>query len=114
MAAGKRRLSDEDGGASAGAEMALQVATGGGQLAKRSRVSDIVPVSEQVVTAKKVGDRTSGLAAPTMLLSGHSAAVYSLKFSPCGQHVASASFDKSIRASCVRRYWSYYWSVSVC
>ncbi|GAB9469613.1 hypothetical protein Gpo141_00006886 [Globisporangium polare] len=86
--AGKRRMS-EDGGAE------IQVASSG-QLAKRSRVQDIVEVDQQVVTAKKLNDRTSGLAAPTMLLTGHSAAVYSLKFDPSGQHAASSSFDRSI------------------
>lgn len=98
--AGKRRLS-EDGGAE-DAEIgasAIQVASSG-QLTKRSRVQDIVPVNQQVVTVKKLNDRTSGLAAPTMLLTGHSAAVYSLKFDPSGQHAASSSFDRSICESC--------------
>ncbi|KAI9922887.1 hypothetical protein PsorP6_000325 [Peronosclerospora sorghi] len=63
---------------------------------RRSRVSEIVAADPSVVVAKSVGDRTSKLMAPTMLLSGHRAAVYSLKFSPSGQHVASSSFDRSI------------------
>lgn len=93
-AAPKRALSDDD--ADAGA---IQVAAGGGQLAKRARVLDVVPVDQQVVTAAAPGARTSGLAAPTLLLTGHSAAVYSLKFDASGQHAASASFDRSICAS---------------
>jgi Prp8 binding protein len=40
--------------------------------------------------------RTSGLTAPTMLLTGHAAPVYSLTFDPSGKHLASGSFDKSI------------------
>lgn len=41
-------------------------------------------------------DRTSGLAAPIMLLSGHKAPVYSLKFDPSGQYLASGSNERSI------------------
>ncbi|TDH73593.1 hypothetical protein CCR75_000024 [Bremia lactucae] len=86
---GKRHLSiEKDAGA-------LKPA-GQSQLTKKSRVSEIVAVDTTVLTTKRVGDRTSGLMAPTMLLSGHNAAVYSLKFSPSGQHVASCSFDRSI------------------
>uniref|UniRef100_M4BWC5 Uncharacterized protein n=1 Tax=Hyaloperonospora arabidopsidis (strain Emoy2) TaxID=559515 RepID=M4BWC5_HYAAE len=66
------------------------------QLAKRSRLTEIVAADSTVVASKHVGNRTSKLLAPTMLLSGHSAAVYSLKFSPSGQHLASSSFDRSI------------------
>lgn len=40
--------------------------------------------------------RTSGLLAPTMLLTGHGAEVFSVKFSPDGQTVASGSHDKHI------------------
>lgn len=97
MALGKRGLSEDGAAAESGESAAIQVSNGGGsQLAKRSRVSEIVPVDQQVVTVKKVSDRTSDLAAPTMLLTGHSAAVYSLKFDPSGQHAASSSFDRSI------------------
>ena len=38
--------------------------------------------------------RTSDLLAPIMLLTGHSGAVLSTKFSPDGQHVLSGSHDK--------------------
>ncbi|DAZ95381.1 TPA: hypothetical protein N0F65_001039 [Lagenidium giganteum] len=86
----KRKLSD-----GAAQEQALTVATEA-RLTKRSRVSDIVPVDAQVVTAPSASDRTSDLQAPTMLLTGHSAAVYALAFDPSGKHVASASFDRSI------------------
>jgi len=40
--------------------------------------------------------RTSELHAPIMLLTGHQAEVYSIDFSPCGQYLASGSFDKSV------------------
>lgn len=40
--------------------------------------------------------RTSSLQAPIMLLTGHKAEVYSIKFSPSGKHIVSGSFDKSL------------------
>lgn len=40
--------------------------------------------------------RTSDLLSPIMLLTGHSAPVFSCKFSPDGQHLLSASHDKSL------------------
>ncbi|CCI44573.1 unnamed protein product [Albugo candida] len=66
------------------------------RLTKRCRFSDIVPVDSRAVTIKSATDRTSKLLAPTMLLSGHDAAVYSVKIDPSGMHVASASFDQRI------------------
>jgi Prp8 binding protein len=44
----------------------------------------------------KIEKRTSNLKAPIMLLTGHQAEILSAKFSPDGQTVASASFDKQI------------------
>jgi len=38
--------------------------------------------------------RTSSLAAPIMLLKGHADAVYSLRFSPDGEVLASGSHDR--------------------
>jgi Prp8 binding protein len=40
--------------------------------------------------------RTSSLLAPTMLLSGHKGEIFTLKFSPSGNTLASGSFDKDI------------------
>ncbi|RHY26294.1 hypothetical protein DYB32_007828, partial [Aphanomyces invadans] len=62
------------------------------------RTLEIVPVDAKVVTVTSRTDtaRTSDLLAPTMLLTGHGAAVYSLAFSPLGKTAASASFDRSI------------------
>lgn len=41
--------------------------------------------------------RTSGLHAPVMELSGHSAEVFCAKFNPEGNYIASGSMDRSIR-----------------
>ncbi|OQS02139.1 WD domain-containing protein [Thraustotheca clavata] len=62
------------------------------------RSSAIVPVDSKVVTLSSKADstRTSNLQAPTMLLTGHGAAVYSMAFSPTGKTAATASFDRSI------------------
>ncbi|POW22532.1 hypothetical protein PSHT_01188 [Puccinia striiformis] len=46
--------------------------------------------------------RTSGLAAPIMVLSGHSAEVLDVKFDKSGDHLASASVDRTINL------WSVY------
>ncbi|KAA1078778.1 hypothetical protein PGTUg99_014943 [Puccinia graminis f. sp. tritici] len=46
--------------------------------------------------------RTSGLAAPIMVLSGHSAEVLDVKFDQSGDHLASASADRTINL------WSVY------
>lgn len=50
-----------------------------------------------VAISQHRGDnRTSNLEAPTMLLTGHDAAIYSLSFSPSGNNLASASLDGNI------------------
>jgi Prp8 binding protein len=50
------------------------------------------------VSGAKAGgvQRSSDLAAPTMLLSGHGAEVTSCRFAPDGRLLASSSFDKLI------------------
>ena len=45
--------------------------------------------------------RTSSLLAPIMLLSGHEGEIYTAKFSPDGQYVASAGFDRIICKCCL-------------
>ncbi|CAI5733071.1 unnamed protein product [Hyaloperonospora brassicae] len=95
MASSKRPHARRDDADNAAPSTALTAASAA-QLVKRSRLTEIVAVDAAVVASTRVDDRTSRLPAPTMLLSGHSAAVYSLKFSPCGQHVASGSFDRSL------------------
>jgi len=57
-----------------------------------------VPQSSEALalTCAPAPGRTSHLAASTMLLTGHAAAVYCLQFNPTGDALASGSFDKSI------------------
>ncbi|CAH1757245.1 8756_t:CDS:10 [Entrophospora sp. SA101] len=40
--------------------------------------------------------RTSGLQAPIMLLVGHQGEIFTVRFNPSGQYVASGSFDRTI------------------
>ena len=40
--------------------------------------------------------RTSSLQAPIMLLTGHAGEVFAAEFSPDGQSIASASFDRQV------------------
>ena len=40
--------------------------------------------------------RTSSLLAPTMLLTGHDAAVYTFKFDPTGAFCVSGGFDRQL------------------
>lgn len=40
--------------------------------------------------------RSSNLSAPTMLLTGHDSAIYSIAFDPSGRHLVSGSFDRQI------------------
>jgi Prp8 binding protein len=49
-----------------------------------------------VSTAKSGPQRTSSMLAPTMLLSGHGAQVYTAKFNPQGNYIASGSHDRII------------------
>ncbi|KAI9327052.1 CG3436-like protein [Obelidium mucronatum] len=66
------------------------------------RVRDDAPSTSLVRSAPGNGavvkqvQRTSGLTAPIMLLTGHQSEVFSTKFSPDGQHLASGSFDRLI------------------
>ena len=76
----------------------------GGPEATRARGSDggalvSVPQSSDTLalhSAPPAPGRTSHLAASTMLLTGHAAAVYCLQFNPTGDALASGSFDKCI------------------
>ena len=76
----------------------------GGPEAKRARGADggalvSVPQSSDTLalsSAPPAPGRTSHLAASTMLLTGHAAAIYCLQFNPTGDALASGSFDKSI------------------
>ena len=67
---------------------------------KRARFSDelaIRPDTSNKITVTSEGvKRTSNLSAPTILLEGHTGAVYSVAFDSTGQNLASASFDRQI------------------
>ena len=69
--------------------------------AKRARVEDEEESPAGGAISTHVA-RSSQLAAPTMLFSGHQAAVYTCKFDPTGQYMASGSHDKSIFRECAR------------
>ena len=71
--------------------------------AKRPRrEQDVLAVAQEAGSRALAGlaagsvPRTSSLDSPTMLLTGHSDAVYSVKFAPNGAHLASASRDKTV------------------
>lgn len=59
---------------------------------KRARVGEKPPSSS---SSSGQEERTSGLAAPTLLLSGHTAAVTAARFSPSGRHVLTCSLDRT-------------------
>ncbi|GJP34273.1 hypothetical protein CLOM_g18720 [Closterium sp. NIES-68] len=71
--------------------------------AKRQR-TDLVAVpsggdgdkGKQLAVTKDGVKRTSSLLAPIMLLTGHAAGVFTMKFSPDGEVIASGSQDKEI------------------
>ena len=67
--------------------------------AKQPRVNEGALVSAQPTggtLATSGPQRTSDLLAPIMLLSGHTGAVLTTKFSPDGQHLLSGSHDKLV------------------
>jgi Prp8 binding protein len=63
---------------------------------KRSKRSTALITTTNGTDEDGVPKRTSGLHAPTMLLSGHEGAIHSVKFDPSGKCLASASFDRQI------------------
>jgi len=62
----------------------------------RNELSVIGSREKAVISASNQIPRTSGLFAPIMLLEGHQGEVFSSKFHPEGQHLASAGFDRQI------------------
>lgn len=64
-----------------------------GGLEKRLRVETQAALA---IVEKQNIARSSTLLAPTMLLTGHQAAVYTLKFDPTGLQLASAGADRAI------------------
>ncbi|KAL1920774.1 uncharacterized protein VTP21DRAFT_11409 [Calcarisporiella thermophila] len=73
-----------------------------GAIVKRQRAEDeskalsIGKSSNSLTITGSQIKRTSGLQAPIMLLSGHSGEVFTCKFDPTGEFVASGSHDKTI------------------
>lgn len=73
-------------------------------ISKRNKSDDPFNTQQLVVASDGSGKgqliqsvkRTSGLAAPIMVLSGHSAEVLDVKFDSTGEHLASASVDRTI------------------
>lgn len=69
---------------------------------KKQRGEDMalvtLPGSLELTASGTVREKTARniLQSPTVLLTGHTEAVYSIAFSPSGQHLASASLDRSI------------------
>lgn len=71
-------------------------------LAKRSR-NELVATKPQDGSVLQSGPpRTSNMDAPIMLLTGHEGEIYSAKFHPEGQFLASAGFDRQIL------FWKVY------
>eukprot|EP00096_Caligus_rogercresseyi_P008873 TRINITY_DN2888_c0_g1_i1.p1 TRINITY_DN2888_c0_g1~~TRINITY_DN2888_c0_g1_i1.p1 ORF type:complete len:353 (+),score=90.06 TRINITY_DN2888_c0_g1_i1:45-1103(+) len=57
---------------------------------------DLVPSESHALKAKEGPPRSSNLDAPIMLLSGHEGEIYSAKFHPEGNILASSGFDRQI------------------
>jgi Prp8 binding protein len=56
----------------------------------------LITTSKRVKEHETVDNRTSSLSAPNILLEGHTQAIFSIAFDATGQHLASASLDRSI------------------
>lgn len=66
---------------------------------KKSRSDDLTVVissNSQSAMVTRTAGRSSNLQAPTMLLTGHEAAIYSVSFSPSGNNLASSCYDGKI------------------
>jgi Prp8 binding protein len=84
----KRKYGDE-------AEQAKPVAsTSTALIVKKQRTADEDAKGKQII--HKGPPRTSSLDAPIMLLEGHAAEVFTVKFDPTGRAIASGSYDKRI------------------
>jgi Prp8 binding protein len=70
----------------------------GAMVVKKQKTGSEITLANQAASSKALSTiaRTSGLQAPIMLLQGHQAEVFSMKFSPGGKHLVSGSFDKSL------------------
>jgi len=61
-----------------------------------NRNNELVASSENRVILQDAPARTSNLEAPIMQLTGHPGDIFSLKFHPNGQYLASSGFDRQI------------------
>jgi len=70
----------------------------GAIVAKKQKIGSEITLAHAKETSKALSSiaRTSSLKAPIMLLQGHKAEVFTMKFSPSGKTLASGSFDKTI------------------
>ena len=71
-------------------------------LAKRSRNELIATQPKDGVVVKSGAPRTSNMDAPIMLLTGHEGEIYSSKFHPEGEFLASAGMERNIL------FWKVY------
>jgi len=63
---------------------------------KKQKTMELIEVNQQKTLIQTGPPRTSSLESPIMLLTGHQGEIYSVRFSPDGNAVASSSFDKTI------------------
>ena len=71
-------------------------------LAKRSKHELVATKAQDGALLQSGPARTSNMEAPIMLLTGHEGEIYSAKFHPDGQFLASAGFDRQIL------FWKVY------
>jgi len=94
-AASKRK---EPEGEIAGDVVPIQTGGSGAIVIKKQKTGSEITLANAKEGTKALSAiaRTSSLLAPIMLLQGHRAEVFTVKFSPSGKNIASGSFDKSI------------------
>ncbi|GBB84430.1 hypothetical protein RclHR1_01100022 [Rhizophagus clarus] len=69
-----------------------------GQLVRRQAPdqSNALTIADSSGALIQTIKRTSGLQAPIMLLLGHQGEIFTVRFNPTGEHIASGSFDRTI------------------
>jgi WD40 repeat protein len=91
---------DDVGGATAGDGEASKRARTGGPSSSTALITTERPEESALALLSEAGKfapgRTSSLEAPIMLLTGHAAPVYAVRFSPDGANLASAGKDRDI------------------
>lgn len=83
-------------------------------MVKKQRTEDesailTLPGSLELTASGSVRNKTVKhiLQSPTVLLTGHTEAIYSIAFDPSGTHLASASLDRSISKELVSSLYIY-------